>query len=217
MRSHLDDLGRSIDDYLEALGSFVMGFSEVEAAIQNALWTLAGVKPPTAQAVFSGVRTEDAMNRINRIAAAQNWPKQQKTPFEAVFSQLRKINKLRNDILHHGSTIRGIDHWEVSNEPFVHLKENIRTRRLSPAILRDAKADLDVILSRLILLVWRDRIPADSIEDFSEALKTAWRYKPDEQRPPSQKPRSTPPKQKRQPKPSRASRRKAAMKKHGKP
>jgi len=41
--------------------------------MQMALWHFAEVNDPIAQAVFSGVRADDASNKIARIGVAKNW------------------------------------------------------------------------------------------------------------------------------------------------
>jgi hypothetical protein len=48
-------------------------FSIVEKTLLSALWTLARLQDPYAQAVLSGVRIEGAMGLINRISGAENW------------------------------------------------------------------------------------------------------------------------------------------------
>jgi hypothetical protein len=75
--------------YLLVLGRFVALFSRVEIDLQKVLWKFAGVQAPTAQALFSGVRVDGAMQFITRIADAQNWDDTKKDELEYVFSQPR--------------------------------------------------------------------------------------------------------------------------------
>jgi hypothetical protein len=49
------------EQYHHSLGRFVAVFSTIEATLQVTLWRLAGVPSPTAQAVFSGIRTDGTM------------------------------------------------------------------------------------------------------------------------------------------------------------
>ena len=52
------------DEYYTALGQFVAAFSEIECAMEVVLWNISKIKSPVAQAVFSGVRADDACNKL---------------------------------------------------------------------------------------------------------------------------------------------------------
>lgn len=99
----LDSAEKKNAPYMFALGNFISMFSALEAKLQAALWKFAGVTPPGAQAVFSGVRVNGAMQFINRLADAQNWDKARKDELQFMFAQLGIINRLRNDLLHYGA------------------------------------------------------------------------------------------------------------------
>jgi hypothetical protein len=144
-------LSEHLDTYHRALGAFVSAFSQVEATLLRALWILAKLKPPYAQAVLSGVKIEGAMGLINRIAEAEQWPESKKSQWEVVFSQLGIINKLRNDILHYGGAMFG-DAWVISNRAVAHHPKRIREIHITPKILEDATTDLGLMNVRLVLL-----------------------------------------------------------------
>jgi hypothetical protein len=192
-------LSREIDQYQQSLGRFVAAFSQVEANLQTVLWHFAGVKAPTAQAVFSGVRVEGAMGFINRIAEAQRWRKSKRDKLQYIFTQLGIINKLRNDILHYGAQLHARDTWVVSNRLFAHIPKRVRQLTVSPSILDDASFDLRKIESHLIVMAWHKVMPPGARAAFRPALKAAWRYKQPQPSRPARKSRKIP--QGRRPRP----------------
>ena len=189
-----------LDTFYLALGQFVAQFSETEALIQTVFWELAGIQSPTAQAVFSGVRTDDAMGKITRIADAQKWSLSAKNKKDFIFGQLKHINKLRNNILHYGAQLEGPDTWKVTNENFVHVPENISSEVISPQILQAARNDLDTIELLLIDLILINGPHEQAARDaIDEALKTSWQYKPPPQAGRRRKNRDRTPKRKHRP------------------
>jgi|ERR1039457_6746729 hypothetical protein len=50
--------------YYAALGRFVTEFSRVETTILTSLGVVAGVPPPVAQAIFSGIKVEGCLQFI---------------------------------------------------------------------------------------------------------------------------------------------------------
>ena len=189
-----------LDSFYLALGQFVAKFSETEALIQTVFWELAGIKSPTAQAVFSGVRTEDAMGKITRIADAQKWSTSAKDKKDFIFGQLKHINKFRNNILHYGAHLEGPDTWKVTNEDFVHIPENISSEVISPQVLRAAYNDLDTIDLLLLDLILINGPHEQAARDaIDEARKTSWQYKPPPQADRRRKTRGKTLKQQRRP------------------
>ena len=148
-RSDLADLlsgdHRTYDRFYAALGRFVAEFSDVEAYLQTVMWRAAGVKPPVAPAVFSGVRIDQAISFMNRIADAKRWPKRRRDEFSYLSQQLGIINKLRNDILHYGAETDYAGRWLVSNEKFIHTPERLRETYIDERELANATSDLKKI------------------------------------------------------------------------
>ena len=70
---HEISIRRFTDEYYLALGRFIAAFSEIEGAMQVALWHFSSVKSPVAQAVFSGIRADEASNKITRISNAEGY------------------------------------------------------------------------------------------------------------------------------------------------
>jgi len=172
----------------------------------SCLWYLAGIKH--GRAVLSGVRIEAAMGYINRIAEADEWPSEVRSKWQKLFTQLGHINKLRNNILHFGTTptIDG-DRWLVSNREIAHHPSRIREAYVTPAILNNAEDDLGFIDVHAFTLMMRQhpKIPRDALPDFDRELKNrTWRYRSQPQAVQVRTTQRTLPKQPRSPRPSRA-------------
>jgi len=157
----LDSAEKKNAPYMFALGNFISMFSALEAKLQAALWKFAGVTPPGAQAVFSGVRVNGAMQFINRLADAQNWDKARKDELQFMFAQLGIINRLRNDLLHYGASWQELEDetFVITNKPFVHVPERIQETRITPEILKDAHSTRPKSFSASSFLVGATNIP----------------------------------------------------------
>ena len=158
------------DPYYDALGQFVTAFSQVETTLLRALWQLAQF--------LSGVRIEGAIGFINRIADAENWPKDKRSDWQKIFTQIGLINKLRNDILHYGTTGFGSVRV-VSNQAVAHIPERIREIHITPKILDRATKDLWDIFIFVTLLGAAGEIygrkPKTILRDLRR--RKTWRYK----------------------------------------
>ena len=176
MTSH--DPQPDFDAFHLALGRFLTRFSGTEAFMQTILWRLARVQSPTAQAVFSGIRTEGVMQYINRIAAAEKWSKTQCDLLQFVFTQLGHINKLRNNILHYGAEPEGHDAWIVTNKQFAHVPENVSRIVISPLTLDMAASDLEKIETHLIDFVYSGHLRGSDRDGIDLILARTWQYKP---------------------------------------
>jgi hypothetical protein len=204
------DLG-AFHEYHQALGEFVSVFSEVETNLLSALWYLAGLESPTAQAVLTGHKVEGAISLINRLGDAKQWPEPRKQQFKKFADHLGLINKLRNDILHNGSNWTSSQTWTITNRRFAHIPSRIRSYPVTTELLRNARRDLQKIEGDLILFTWGHAMPQPTLRNFQHASLHPWLYKPPpgfEMLKTSQK---TPRKQPNQPKASRASRRRDAL------
>jgi hypothetical protein len=194
------EVTKQAEPYLIALGRFVSLFSQIEANLQSALWRFAKVPTPTAQAIFSGIRTDGAMQYIRRIADAEQWSKEKKAELEQVFAKLGAINKLRNDLLHYGATMQEPNVWTITNKMFAHTPEKIQEIKITPAILEDATADLIKVLFHLIIMGWGDEMEPQMRDVFNPVLRRAWQYKSPLRDRGSRKNRKSHRKQPRQPK-----------------
>ena len=190
-------------EYHQSLGNFVTEFSNAEAILHHLVCKFAGVIQPTANAVFSGVRIEAAMSYINRIADAQKWRKGRKARLQIIFTQLGHINKLRNEILHYGSTVQTSGTVLITNKNVVHLKSRIQERRISATVLNDATKDLIKIFWLLVAFAWYPKLPMWE-KIMGSILDVSWSYKPQQPRPPARRNRKNPPKPQPPPTSSRA-------------
>jgi hypothetical protein len=199
------------DRYYQALGRFVAEFSAVELLLQSVLWQLTRMNVTAAKAVFSGVRTEDACNKITRIGVAEAWNAEKTKRWGAISSHLGLIRELRNDILHLGASWQGGEDWLITNKGVIHTEAKLIHVPVTVAILKDATADLERMTLLLFNFAFEDDLPEAVKGAIHQALKSAWRYTPSPQ---AIRPGRTPagvPKQPRPPRPSSASRRKEAL------
>jgi hypothetical protein len=204
----------SFREYHQALGEFISVFSEVETNLISAFWHLAGVKPPIAQAVLTGHKVEGVIGLINRLADAEDWSEARKAAFKKFSDQLGLINKLRNDILHNGSNWTSSQTWTVTNRHSAHVPSRIRSYPVTTALLRSARSDLQKIEGDLVLFTWGNLMEPHVRETFEQGALHAWQYKPPPGFETAQKNQKTPRKLPSQPKASRASRRREAMRKY---
>jgi hypothetical protein len=165
------------DEYYTSLGRFIAEFSQVEALLQVTLWILVGVRPPVAGAVFSGVRAEEAANKIKRIGDAQKWSETRMAEWKVISDRLGILRTLRNDILHYGAEWLSEDTWLVTNRRVAHT-EKVTETIVTVASLNEATKDLVKLEMHVFDFLFGDQMCAESRETMSEAiLKPAWLYK----------------------------------------
>lgn len=188
-------------EYYQALGRFVAEFTEIEGGMQMALWHFTHVKVPVAQAVFSGVRADDAANKITRIADAENWSEEIRAEWQVIATRLGILRTLRNEILHYGAEWEIEGEWVITNRNFVHKPEKIVNTPVSPKILEDATADLQLLSLRLFHFIFApDASSSGLLAIKKKTLDQPWRYTPPlRTRPPDKtsKKSARPPRQRR--------------------
>jgi hypothetical protein len=131
-----------------------------------------------AKAAFSGVRTEEATNRITRIGIAERWTAEKTKRWDAISSHLGLIRELRNDILHYGASWQGGENWLVTNKSVIHTDAKLIHVPVTVSILKDATADLERMILLLFNFSFDDGLPESVKGAVHQALKSAWRYKP---------------------------------------
>lgn len=89
-----------MDKYHLALGRFIVVYADAESHLFITLMKTAGVDLNTAQALFSGTRTDGAIKFIRRIHETRSI--EIPARLEDAFKQLNKITTARDHILHHG-------------------------------------------------------------------------------------------------------------------
>jgi hypothetical protein len=119
-------------------------FAAVENLIRVYLWRLTGINQTMGAAVLSGVRMDQGISLINRALEAQG-DLLGKSALQRYFDQLGLINRLRNDLLHHGGWMDELNNIVVSNRPIAHTPDRIRTFAIPLRNLRNAIGDLETI------------------------------------------------------------------------
>jgi hypothetical protein len=169
------------DEYYRALGQFVSRFSEIEGAMQVVLWHFANVRTSVGRAVFSGVRADDACNKITRISDADNWPEGKKAQLKIISDRLGILRTFRNDILHYGGRWESVDTWVVTNELYAHVPSKIKNTPVTTKILEYAASDLEKLGAHIFYLIYGDQLKEENRQFFNEALERAWLYTPPQQ------------------------------------
>jgi hypothetical protein len=187
------------DEYYIALGKFVSEFSEIEQAMQIALWIISKVNSPVAQAVFSGVRADDAANKITRIGVAEKWDEQRKTEWKAISDRLGILRTLRNNILHYGVKWERENEWVITNRQFVHTPDNVTNTPVTVSILEAATDDIQSLSFCLFDFVFGSGGKRMGLSAVDRTLGNAWRYKPSRQAVHQDRTRDKAPKLKRRP------------------
>ena len=185
------------DEYLLAFGRFIIEFSEIEQAMQVALWNLTKLEDPVAKAIFSGVRADDACNKITRIADAENWSNSKKAEWKMIADRLGHLRTLRNDILHYGVQWQPGGDWITTNRSFAHTAKKITTTPVSVPILVAATADLRKLSLHLFHFLFVDDMSVVGTRALDPTLQSAWQYKPSRQAGRADKPQHNSPKRSR--------------------
>jgi hypothetical protein len=128
--------------YFEALGRFAQEFAMLEAVMFNTLAFYATVPNNMARALFPGTRVREAMSSIERIIQIQDPGEENKKDLEYVFKQIRKINTLRDGIIHQGSVLTDDKGRITSNIVRNLTPERLVERSASTETLNAATADL---------------------------------------------------------------------------
>jgi len=159
--------------YHKALGQFIEAYATCEMYLYFLLQKIAGVSPEIGAAIFSGVRTEQAISFIRRIWLVQEPAKDVRKELDEAMKQLAAINDARNVMVHHASNVYFGYGRVVNNKTRANTKDNVKEYRVSPEILEGMLQDC----FRISVTFLKHIHPGSYAED-SEYLKHAWRYKP---------------------------------------
>jgi hypothetical protein len=201
--------------HYEALGRFLSSFASAEGAVHLIARKLTGLSDEKARIIFAGFRLSDLLERIRGLIQLErkNKPKDETlTDIEECIEQLMHISTRRHNLVHRGVTFFA-GTLISGNALIAKTLASIEMESISEEALIDMHLDCGVIFMRLSYIA--DSKTSD--ETWRRALRLRpWRYKPP---PPNSK---NPPHRggaqllKRQPRASRASRRREAMKKREK-
>ncbi len=186
--------------YWQKVGQLIESFALVEDELNKLLAFYSRVSPPTARALFSGVRTDAAMGYIRRIMAVEETPEIRKRDLEDIFSHLTAINEVRNLLIHYQSSGEGDDRI-VTDQARALVIERARKHRISEDTLTAICLDLYQIANRINFHRHGKNPWAVKSSHSRYVLTAAWRYKPPQNRQTKAKPRKRMDRRKRQAQP----------------
>jgi hypothetical protein len=136
------------NNYHLALGRFVANYAFAEAVMQEVLRYYAKTKSRVARVIFTGIRTDVAINDVRGLIETAKITKTARDELDYVFKQLASINTARNEILHYGA--RGIAEGDgfVTNE-FMKPDHKATKFPISPSHLDDMSFDTRKIIVHL--------------------------------------------------------------------
>lgn len=176
MVTRVDELS-SKEHYYLGLGRFIDKFAKIEICVQMLLWHLSEVHPRTAQAIFSGTKTDTAVSFIRRIFESRH----EELPeiLSNAFAQLSIISTVRNDLVHYGAQYDEEAKLIASNA-LVALPGKERKIPISRRVLEHLWGDLVTIeycLNAYFFSIRPDLTTPSVAEKYSEAAQTPWQYK----------------------------------------
>jgi hypothetical protein len=74
--------------------------------MQRTLWFYSGVDEPVAKALFSGIKIDASIQQIRFIISEKPLDDLSSKALDHALRQAADINKVRNDLLHHGAFFR---------------------------------------------------------------------------------------------------------------
>jgi hypothetical protein len=202
--------------HYEAFGRFLSSFASAEGAIHIIARKLTGLSDDRARIIFAGFRLADLIERIRgliKLERNEQSKDEALTDIEECIEQLSHISTRRHNLVH-----RGVTYFAGTlisgNALIAKTLAAIEVEAISEEALIDMQLDCGAIFLRLTYAA--DLRSAD--QEWLNALRLRpWRYKPPPQNSKNPKRREGSQSQKLQPRASRASRRREAMKKRAKP
>jgi hypothetical protein len=167
--------------YYIALGRFVDTYAHTELLTHLVLRWQTKTSSDIARAVFSGVRTNEALNYFRRLADVGIIQADEWTALMPIVDQLRLVTSRRNDILHHGATDVAQGGGLVTNEALALTAERIQSFPISPEILDDMTADLRKINAHFLTRHMGRPALRGTHPELDVVLTASWRYKSPEQ------------------------------------
>ena len=163
--------------YWLALGRFTSEYSRVETCVQTLLWIVAETPPKTAQAIFSGTKTDTACRFIRRLFESRN----EDLPelLSRAFDRLAIINTVRNDIIHYGIQYDEASRMVTSNAMMA-LPGKERKTHISPLVLEQLWGDLVTIqyCMNAYFFSTKGGSKPSVIERSLKGAQVPWQYKP---------------------------------------
>lgn len=190
------------DAYMLALGEFISEFAWIEHLLFDLLRQEAGVDLLRAKALFSGVRIDaakDLINRLHEVSEIERDPE-----LVRAFAQIGVITRMRNDLVHYGSSGDPDVEQFVSNHRTAHTARALRESLVSAEILEAMRMDLvQISLILMEALQWGGPLTRAKKAEYLELAGSPWRYKPASPSPREKAPRKPPQARSAQPRSSR--------------
>jgi len=163
-------------EYWSALGRFIHECAAVETALHTLVLHMTGVSRGVAKAIFSGLRTDGAMDFIRRLNTARAGGPDAyiAAEIDAVFPQIKAITQTRNDIVHlggHGVPRETDNYWKALTS------DQVIRRDVNPETLYAMTLDLIKARMHLGMMITPATIRTKSSPNFP-VLKHAWLYTP---------------------------------------
>jgi len=161
------------EHYHRSLGSFVRVFSLTEGMLRSLLAKVVGVDEPTAMAIFSGTRSDQASSFIRRCYEARGT----KIPpdLDKLLSQMALIAAFRNDVIHQDVDFAS-DPPVITNRRLAISERALRETPINSHTLYHASTDLGRIMLGLSAFIAEKMNP--QLEDnLKFALRGPWKHK----------------------------------------
>jgi hypothetical protein len=170
-------------EYLQALGNFILRFSDLEGLLNVFVWKCADLHKPRrrqiARVLLGPLRVDAALDKISRFIAAGLIYGELVDDLQFMAQQIRIIAKVRNDVVHLGYThvLKG-NRFVVDNKRFVHDKKRRKRTIVSIKSLNDMSTDLLRICREFHALCF---LEMDNLRMFwlmyDRVQGYSWRYK----------------------------------------
>jgi hypothetical protein len=191
-----------------ALGKFVASYASAENAVHMLARKLLRTTDAKARIVFGGMRLADLTDRIRGLLRVTKAAKRKYEEIDACLTQLNLIADQRNKVVHRWSTYQNHAIW-ITNAPNSKDAATSETEAFSKLDFDHMETDCVAIMYRLVKVGKKDKNLATK-----RWARSPWRYKPARLNPQNQSRQKGAQEQRRQPRASRASRRRAAMERH---
>jgi hypothetical protein len=160
---------------LMALGEFVLVYAETENQLLETLRVVGKVSKPFARATLSGVRTDQAIQYIDRFFEVVPPKPAVQALYDEIFPRLRNISTARNLILHYGISDEGI----ATDKSRALTAKRSRSIPMSAEILAHMINDLlkihAALTINLLQIQKRAVVPSDL---WNVVRRRAWLYTP---------------------------------------
>jgi hypothetical protein len=155
-RREIDAIWEAARKHHEAVGRFVLAWAEAEAVLYRTLLHYAGISAAIGRSLLPGQRTKTMIESIDRIAVNTNVSTPRRAELKIVLAQMKTINDLRDNLVHHGELSFILDEWidesdgeyqrvgyqVITNEERAAIETKAWTHKIDAGMLKTAEQDL---------------------------------------------------------------------------